>query len=167
MNENIILSPKSVPSICSTFAEAAQCYRFLEAILFVIFMYTVFSTLRVSLFHWNHFSSRATSCASSRFEQRRPMIEVSSAKGKASDEKHTLGRSLIYMTKGSGPSFEPCGAPELIFLFLTELHWGLRTGSDWKDSFRTISHPFRIIHMIPFFFHWNTMVQYIECLLQM
>ena len=75
------------------------------------------------------------------------MIEVSSAKRKVSDEKHALGRSLKYMRKRNGPSIEPCGTPQLIFL--TELHWGLRIRSDWKDSFRTISHTFRIIRMIP------------------
>ena len=98
----------------------------LEALLSVIFMYTVLLTLRVSWFHWNHFNSPATSFASSRSEHWRSMIEVSSAKMKASDEKHTLGRSMIYMWKRSGPSFEPCTTPQLIFLL-----------SDWTPFMST------------------------------
>ena len=67
----------------------------LEAFSFTIFLYTVLSTLRFDLFHWNRFSSRC----GFESEHLRLIFDVLFAKTKASDEKHTLGRSLKWMQK--------------------------------------------------------------------
>ena len=116
-------------------------------------MFTDLSTLRVSLFHWNHFKSRAASFASSGSEHCRPIKDVSSAK-----KRRLLTKNIRWVDHWYSWETEvdqvlnPGALHNLLSFSQTALHWYLLTGSDWRDSFWTNSHRIQIFHMIPFFF---------------